>query len=915
MQWHLDIRRVISLSILFAFLANTFGPVPVVLGNEFHLPAPGTLVHLSPRFGPPILKGIKVHPENPFRFDFILDKGDVETPLMASLQNESIKLIKYFLASLTIPEKDLWVNLSPYEKNRIIPEAFGQTQMGRDLLAEDYMLKQITASLICPEDSIGKKFWKRVYKEAIKKFGTTNIPVNTFNKVWILPDKAVVYEDPKASTAYVVESKLKVMLEQDYLSLEKNTVILPAPPLRGLRRGPGSATKDLNRINSFRDSSATPQNDVSTLGSQVIREIVIPELTKEVNTAKNFAQLRQVYNSLILASWYKKKIKESILTQAYAGKNKIAGININDPREKEKIYQRYLQAFKKGVFNYIKVEPGLIPAREKVILPRKYFSGGALLIDIDSAMSSTTSLPKNLNDSKNFEVLSVKFKIAAQDHSQKVNRDPAMSAYQESIMNTIAQTINGQRIPAKDQKGSVIGNYEVTAVVDADWYDPSENRKRVYISLQRVDPGESRIFKNVFSFTVDENNEIKENDLDLMSAGLPQETGLDVALLKLLFKAMSPGKRIEGMVMDDMTLKQLVKGFRAGEEVGDFFRIENGQKVTWEEIIESTDIGKLLKKTGFVDWRVYVGEHNLRVDDAVAMQNLLWETVKAKDGARARYFYLSARKPMEKDIPIIDLDHDAEDQLYTQQRRTKGYYMRFMLLLLSAHQRRGVLPKLPEKVKILLLGGSKEEVNLIFNRFPEAEITVVNLNQVYLDMIKLEYRGHKHQDQLHLFRADARNLNMLRDDQGQPYFIQHSFDVVLAPGMDVRVLENQDEVPEFMERIADQEIFLTRLGGIIFHDNPYLIRKVKRVLLKMIFINEPRDPAMDAESSTGGIDWTRVPVKIRNNFNGVGPDVQFDLNPAMLTQLQKSSGITISSLTIQSLKESLQQFLTTPSTP
>ena len=86
--------------------------------------------------------------------------------------------------------------------------------MGRDLLAEDYMLKQITASLIYPEDEIGKKFWKRIYAEAQKKFGTTNIPVNTFNKVWIVPEKAVVYENAKAGTAYVVESKLKVMLRR-----------------------------------------------------------------------------------------------------------------------------------------------------------------------------------------------------------------------------------------------------------------------------------------------------------------------------------------------------------------------------------------------------------------------------------------------------------------------------------------------------------------------------------------------------------------------------------------------------------------------------------------------------------------------------------------------------------------------------
>ena len=126
--------------------------------------------------------------------------------------------------------------------------------------------------MIYPEDEIGKKFWKRIYEEATKKFGTTNIPVNTFNKVWIVPEKAVVYENAKAGTAYVVESKLKVMLEQDYLSLEKH---------EGIQSGQAQ-TKDTNQ-----------------LGSQIVREIVIPELTKEVNENKNFAKLRQVYNSVL----------------------------------------------------------------------------------------------------------------------------------------------------------------------------------------------------------------------------------------------------------------------------------------------------------------------------------------------------------------------------------------------------------------------------------------------------------------------------------------------------------------------------------------------------------------------------------------------------------------------------------------
>jgi len=355
------VKKIVSIFILVCFfVTGQIGPCPVY-AQEFILPAPGVMVHLSPAFNPPILKGIKVHPDNPFKFDFILDKGDGQFSNDV-LKNESSKLIKYFLASLTIPEKDLWVNLSPYEKDRIIPNSFGLTEMGRDLLAEDYMLKQITASLIYPEGETGKKFWKRIYEEASKKFGTTNIPVNTFNKVWIIPEKAVVFENAKAGTAYVVESKLKVMLEQDYLSLAKHKDIQST-----------SQTKDTNQ-----------------LGSQIFREIVISELTKEVNEDKNFSQLRQVYNSLILATWYKKKIKDSILEQVYTDRNKVAGVNIDDPNEKEKIYQRYIQAFKKGAYNFIKEERDPISDQP---VPRKYFSGGAAFMRVASLRKDITRFP------------------------------------------------------------------------------------------------------------------------------------------------------------------------------------------------------------------------------------------------------------------------------------------------------------------------------------------------------------------------------------------------------------------------------------------------------------------------------------------------------------------------------------------
>jgi len=393
---HRLLNKGIITILLIAFIFSGLPRIPAE-AQDIRLPVPGVRISVSPPFDPPVLKGIKVHADNPFRFDFILDKGDdpsvIASPERAKqsqteLKAEANKLIKYFLASITVPEKDLWVNLSPYEKDRIIPKSFGLTEMGRDLLAEDYMLKQITASLIYPEEEVGKKFWKRIYAEAAKKYGTTNIPVNTFNKVWIIPEKAVVYENAKAGTAYVVESKLKVMLEEDYLSLQKHSDV-------------GAGSQPAQERAGY--EPAPTVNNLHSLASQIVREVVIPELTREINEGKNFAQLRQVYNSLILATWYKKKIKDSILAKVYADKNKVAGVTINDVGAGSKpaleraptrgapteildtnaIYQRYLRAFKKGVYNYIKEEQD--PMTQEVI-PRKYFSGGMSL-----AMTSLTT--------------------------------------------------------------------------------------------------------------------------------------------------------------------------------------------------------------------------------------------------------------------------------------------------------------------------------------------------------------------------------------------------------------------------------------------------------------------------------------------------------------------------------------------
>ena len=327
-------RRYFSLLSAFSaflFILTTSAPPMLAQGvYPLSLPVPGTLVNPSSAFVPVLLKGMTIHPDDPLKFDFILDSGNTSLSREA-MTKESERLVKYFLASMTIPKDDFWVNLSPYEKELMIPEELGRTDLGRDLLEQDYILKQLTASLIYPERDLGKKFWDRVYQQAREKMGTTEIPINTFNKVWILPQSATVYEN--GQTVYIVQGRLKVLLDQDYVALQNNR-----------------NNKDLKMA----ELSETQVDDSSSISSNIIREIVLPEIEKEVNEGENFAPLRQIYYSLILAKWYKETIKGSLLSHLYVNQKKTTGIELDDQTVKDQIYDQYMEAFKKGVFDYIK---------------------------------------------------------------------------------------------------------------------------------------------------------------------------------------------------------------------------------------------------------------------------------------------------------------------------------------------------------------------------------------------------------------------------------------------------------------------------------------------------------------------------------------------------------------------------------
>lgn len=334
------------------------------LGYAQQLPMANTLLtekflNIAIASDPVLIKGMVLYPQEPLKFRFLVDTGHQEIE-ESYLKQESERMVKYFLTAVTIPEQDQWVNLSPIEKDRVIADSLAQTALGRDMLAQDYVLKQFSASLLDPTTSLGQEFWKKVYQQVYEKLGITEVPLDSFHKVWIMPDVAEVFEHKNA--VYITKARLKVMLDSDYQMIQEK-----------------------------QKKIVDEESGVSQISQQVMRDIVLPIIEEEVNTGAHFFMMRQMYYAGILARWYRDTIKESLMERAYVNQSKIKGVDLKDLSFKEKIYQRYMQAYQKGVVHVIHEQKDIQTGE---MIPKKYFSGG-----MPKVMPDEGAIVRNLNSS------------------------------------------------------------------------------------------------------------------------------------------------------------------------------------------------------------------------------------------------------------------------------------------------------------------------------------------------------------------------------------------------------------------------------------------------------------------------------------------------------------------------------------
>ena len=98
--------------LLVVVMVNTIVLPSGFADMAFFFPSPQQRLYPTGVYDPARMIGLKIDRQNPFHFDFIMDRGD---ELLNSAQKRVVyhELIKDFLTSLTVANKDMWVNLSP----------------------------------------------------------------------------------------------------------------------------------------------------------------------------------------------------------------------------------------------------------------------------------------------------------------------------------------------------------------------------------------------------------------------------------------------------------------------------------------------------------------------------------------------------------------------------------------------------------------------------------------------------------------------------------------------------------------------------------------------------------------------------------------------------------------------------------
>ncbi|MBU0700503.1 hypothetical protein KKE26_04310 [bacterium] len=248
---------------------------------------------------------------------------------------------------LAVPNHKFWVNLNKWEPKRIVDESVGKTDVGKILLEADLRLKKDSCRLTDPRNSdIGRIYWNRLQA---KTHATTNKnnQIVAMTRFWIVPGEVLVYEND--NEVYIHKATLNVCLESEYFA---------------------SRGEDNSRL------SQQISQEMQEYSAKLTKELILPHLIHEINYSDNYADLRQVFHSIILAQWYKEKFRyRDGLFSELIDTGDVSEFKSRQPWNGKEIWERFVHSFDHGEYSF---EETSTERKGNCIITHStcYFSGG-----------------------------------------------------------------------------------------------------------------------------------------------------------------------------------------------------------------------------------------------------------------------------------------------------------------------------------------------------------------------------------------------------------------------------------------------------------------------------------------------------------------------------------------------------------
>ncbi len=280
-------------------------------------------------------------------FNFVLKaKRANKDEKAVDLENATALSAKAFLTGLAVHNSKLWVNLNPWEPDRIVDEDLSHTDVGRIMLEADLQMKKDFCRYEDPCNSTtGVQHWKileskrfELVKRCMERYpgeikDARNVLFSAVTRHWIIPDALNAYGDGKE--IYIDDATLTIRSDPVSEHAEYRIVNQDA---RYISR---ECQEYLNQSSK----------EYSRYAMEVEEKNILPLVVQNINKNDRYSDLRQIYVSLGLAQYYKDHRKpDTNLFSDIIRSHNLTGVMVVTSWNPEIIWNSYVQSFSGGEY-------------------------------------------------------------------------------------------------------------------------------------------------------------------------------------------------------------------------------------------------------------------------------------------------------------------------------------------------------------------------------------------------------------------------------------------------------------------------------------------------------------------------------------------------------------------------------------